>query len=66
MPSALNQSKRASGPEQWMPPTNRCRYIEVWTAVKHRWRLSVDPAERAVLIRFAEACPKRTITLRRV
>ncbi len=63
MPSALNQSKQASGPEQWMPPANRCRYIEFWASLKHRWRLSVDPAERAALVRYADACPNTTLSV---
>ncbi len=57
MPSALNQSKQARGPESWMPPVNRCRYIEIWASMKHRWRLSVDPTERAALLRYADRCP---------
>ncbi len=66
MPSALNQAKRAYGPEQWLPPANRCRYIEAWTATKHRRRLSVDSRERAALIKHADGCPNPTITVRRV
>ena len=65
VPSALNQSKQAFGPEQWMPPANRCRYIEVWTAMKHRWGLTVDLAERAALIRYAAGCPNNVITVPR-
>ena len=65
MPTDLNRAKRASGPEAWMPPANRCRYVEVWTAVKHRWRLSVDPVERAALIRYADSCPNRTVRVPR-
>ncbi len=61
MPSALNQSKQASGPEQWMPPANRCAYIEFWASLKHRWRLNVDPAERTALLRYADACPNTTL-----
>jgi hypothetical protein len=63
MPSALNQSKQAFGPEQWMPPANRCRYIEIWASLKHRWRLSVDPVERAALIRYADSCPDTRLTV---
>lgn len=65
MQSRLNQSKQASGPEQWMPPANQCRYIEVWTAMKVRWRLSVDPAERAALVQYADSCPNSPVTVRR-
>lgn len=61
MPSALNASKAARGPEQWMPPANRCRYIEIWTAMKIRWQLRVDPTERAALVRYADGCPNTRI-----
>lgn len=61
----LNQSKGDRGPEAWMPPANRCRYVQVWAAVKHRWRLSVDPAERAALVRLADGCPNDRVTVRR-
>ncbi len=63
MPAALNQSKQASGPEQWMPPANRCRYVEVWVALKHRWRLSVDAVERAALSRYADGCPDNRVAV---
>ena len=65
MPSALNQSKQARGPEEWMPPVNRCRYVEIWTSIKHRWRLNVDPKEQAALIRFADACPNNLLSVPR-
>lgn len=66
MPGALNSAKAARGPESWMPPVNRCRYVEIWTAVKHRWRLRVDPAERAALVGFADACPDNVLRVPRV
>lgn len=61
----LNQSKGDRGPEAWLPPANRCRYVEAWTAVKHRWRLKVDSAERAALVRLADGCPNTTIRVAR-
>lgn len=63
--SALNSSKQASGPEQWLPPVNRCAYVAQWVAVKIRWGLKVDSAERAALIRWADACPAATIKVAR-
>ena len=65
MTSALNSSKGARGPEQWMPPyaAARCRYISDWAAIKHRWSLKVDSVERAALIRWADSCPNVTITV---
>lgn len=65
MPSRLNQSKGARGPEQWMPPANRCRYVEIWTSMKIRWRLSVDPAERSALVRYADGCPNTVLRVPR-
>ncbi len=59
--SSLNQAKSDSGPEDWMPPANHCRYIEIWTALKHRWQLNVDPTEQAALVRWADACPNALI-----
>jgi hypothetical protein len=66
MPNAMNQAKSASGPESWMPPANRCRYVEIWTAMKIRWRLSADSNERAALIKYADGCPNNMITVNRV
>lgn len=63
MPSGLNQSKAASGPEQWLPPANQCDYIEAWTAAKLRWGLTADSAEKAALEQQAAACPDDTITV---
>lgn len=63
--SALNSSKQASGPEAWMPPANKCAYIRNWTAVKIRWGLSVDRAEKAALIRYADSCSNATLTVTR-
>jgi hypothetical protein len=34
-----------------LPARQRCRYIKQWVAVKHRWRLSVDTAERNAVLR---------------
>ncbi len=66
IPGSLNQAKADKGPEAWMPPVNRCRYVEIWTAMKHRWGLSVDSAERSALLRYADGCPNSTITVNRV
>ena len=46
-----NRSKGDSDPADWLPPRRAyiCRYVANWTAVKYRWRLSVDPREKRVL-----------------
>ncbi|GAB4099937.1 HNH endonuclease family protein [Sinomonas halotolerans] len=64
--SALNSSKQAKGPEDWMPPANRCRYIAEWIAVKIRWGLKADSREKAALVRWADSCPAMILTVTRV
>jgi hypothetical protein len=54
--TALNEAKGADDPAGWMPPKNRCTYAEAWVAVKYRWHLSVDPAEKAALTRILSGC----------
>lgn len=63
--SRLNSSKQASGPEQWLPPANVCLYIAQWTTVKARWRLTVDKAEKAALIRHADKCAPMRLSITR-
>ncbi|WP_404373650.1 DUF1524 domain-containing protein [Kytococcus sedentarius] len=64
--SALNFAKGARGPEAWLPPANRCRYVKDWVAVKLRWRLTVDSAEKTALTRLASSCTNVTVTVNRV
>ncbi|GEO92256.1 MULTISPECIES: HNH endonuclease family protein [Kocuria] len=63
--SALNSAKQARGPEQWMPPRHRCGYVGEWVAVKIRWGLKVDSAEKAALTRIAASCPNVGLTVRK-
>ena len=54
MTSALNGNckklcKSDKDPTQWIPQTNRCLYAQRWVAVKYRWDLSIDSAEKRVL-----------------
>ncbi|WP_374928145.1 HNH endonuclease family protein [Kytococcus sedentarius] len=58
---AVNQAKRAYGPEAWMPKVNRCKYINDWVAVKIRWNLSVDAREQAALTRYGKQCANVTL-----
>ncbi|GAA2173526.1 HNH endonuclease family protein [Arthrobacter parietis] len=64
--SALNSSKQASGPEQWMPPANQCSYIAQWTVVKARWGMTVDKSEKAALIKWADKCAAVKLTITKV
>ncbi|WP_425582178.1 HNH endonuclease family protein [Streptosporangium carneum] len=54
-----NRSKADKDPSQWLPPYQpaRCRYVTEWVAVKLRWALTVDAAERDTLTELAGACP---------
>jgi hypothetical protein len=59
--STLNSSKGSRGPEQWLPPKNRCAYVADWVAVKKRWGLTVDKTEKAALTKLADSCANVTI-----
>ncbi|MFG3714549.1 HNH endonuclease family protein [Micromonospora sp. NPDC047730] len=60
----VNQAKGDQDPATWMPPyaSARCRYINEWVAVKIRWRLTVDSAEKSALTDWANNCPNVTIS----
>lgn len=52
------RAKGAQEPRAWLPPRagTRCAYLAEWVAVKWRWRLSVDRAERRHLARRLASC----------
>lgn len=58
-----NRGKGDQDPGEWQPLKERCRYIAEWTAMKHRWSLTVDTTERNALILAADNCPAATITV---
>jgi hypothetical protein len=54
---AAAADKAAREPQDWLPRSAyRCAYTAQWVAVKWRWRLAVDPAERRFLARRLTAC----------
>ncbi|MEU2615582.1 HNH endonuclease family protein [Micromonospora sp. NPDC007271] len=61
----VNQAKGDQDPATWMPPyaSARCRYLNEWVAVKIRWRLTVDSAEKNALTSWANSCPNSTISV---
>ncbi|MHA7238998.1 HNH endonuclease family protein [Arthrobacter sp. TMS1-12-1] len=61
----LNQQKQAKGPEDWLPPLNRCSYVAQWVTVKARWGMTVDSREKAALVRLADSCPAASLTITR-
>ncbi len=52
------EARGAAGPERWLPPrrARRCAYVAEWVAVKWRWRMTVDRAERRFLVRRLRGC----------
>jgi Protein of unknown function (DUF1524) len=57
----VNQSKGDRDVAEWLPDLHVCRYVRDWVAVKLRWGLAVDPAEKAELRRQARRCGNRVI-----
>jgi Excalibur calcium-binding domain len=41
-----NRSKGDKEPQTWLPAEGRCSYLTSWVAVKWRWKLTINPAER--------------------
>ena len=50
---SVNQAKGDQDPNEWLPTYDKCRYLREWVAVKHRWRLTVDSAEKSALSSLA-------------
>ena len=51
-----NRSKGDRDPSEWMPIYGKCRYVKQWVAVKVRWSLKVNRAEKRTLVRRASHC----------
>jgi len=56
--AASNRSKGDRDPAGWVPPLRaaRCEFIVDWVAVKVRWQLTVDTAERQALLELGSEC----------
>ena len=61
--AAENRSKGDQDVAEWLPAQQQCRYLREWVAVKHRWRLSVDSAEKSAMSSLASGCTDSTITV---
>jgi hypothetical protein len=59
----VNQAKGDQDPGTWLPQYDQCRYLREFVAVKHRWRLTVDSAEKAAMTSLASSCATTTITV---
>lgn len=63
--ASSNRSKSDRDPAEWMPAYGRCTYLRQWVAVKIRWSLRVDRAERLALTRHASACENSSLRVRK-
>ncbi|MFP5253074.1 MAG: excalibur calcium-binding domain-containing protein [Actinomycetes bacterium] len=63
--ASSNRSKSDRDPAEWMPATGRCKYVRQWVAVKVRWQLKVDRAEKRALRHHASGCKDSTIRVQR-
>ncbi len=61
----VNQSKGDRDIAEWRPDRGVCRYVEEWTAVKTRWSLTVNRAEKRTLRRLADDCPNDRLRVER-
>ncbi len=62
----VNAAKADRDPAQWLPPRTaaRCTYAVNWVLIKYRWRLAVDPTERAALSSLLSGtCGARTVAV---
>lgn len=60
--SKLNNEKGGKDPKSWLPDFNECQFAQNYVAVKYRWGLSVDQAERDVLFKLLNGkCGDQTV-----
>ena len=54
----MNQSKSDSGPSRWLPAFDgsQCRYVELYTAVLHKYDLGIGLRDRAMIRGVLEEC----------
>ena len=63
--ASSNRSKGDRDPAEWMPQLTsfRCQYVAEWVALKSRWSLAVDPAEKNFLDSAALGCGNLTTSV---
>lgn len=63
--ASSNRSKSDRDPAEWLPPRRGyvCQYVARWTAVKFRWKLSVDRREKRALRSAFAGCPRTSLRL---
>lgn len=62
--ASSNRSKGDRDPAEWMPPRTsyKCTYLVHWVAVKYRWGLSVDRAEKRAISAGLVGCSSKLRT----
>jgi len=63
--ASSNRSKSDRDPAEWLPPNTNywCTYTTTWIAVKYRWSLSIDRAEKLKLRSLVVNCGNPRIAL---
>ena len=64
--ASTNRSKSDQDPAEWLPARGKCTYVSNWIAVKYRWNLSVDTAERAKLKSVLRGCKVLNLKVTRI
>lgn len=60
----LKAAKGTRDPAAWLPPAAKCFYVTRWVAVKYRWRLSINRAERTALAKVMKGrCGARKLAV---
>lgn len=60
---SVNQSKSDQDIAEWLPAHQQCRYLGDYVAVKIRWTLAVNSAEKAAMQDLAAGCDNTTVTV---
>lgn len=60
--ASSNRSKSDRDPAQWLPTKAafKCKYAATWVAVKYRWGLTIDAAEKQVLASILGNCSPKS------
>lgn len=63
--NSVNREKSDKDPKEWMPPLDevKCQYLEEWTVVKTRWKLSADQDEVDALKDLSSDCKNTSLTI---
>ena len=59
----VNQAKGDQDIAEWLPAYDVCRYLGEFVAVKHRFSLTVDTAEKSAMQDVASGCSDVTISV---